>query len=107
MTERIWHDPIGRDGPCPECNEPWPCAERTRQREDMKWIRKLLDEALYAATRPRPSIDGREAVRYQSPLGWWADITYGEHGVLMVVHTPTGDVRSEHATMEWLDGVLP
>jgi hypothetical protein len=78
-VERTWHDPIERDGPCPECNVPWPCAERTRQREDMKWIWKLLGDALYVVTRPRPSIGEQVAERAEAiTVGGNTDWCYGD-----------------------------
>lgn len=92
---------------CPLCDETWPCAERRRQRYEKRWIISLLRSALYEPVRPLVDINGVEALRFQSPLAWYADMTYGEHGLVMVVHTPTGDVRSDDATREWLDEVLP
>lgn len=106
----IPHDPTEASGSqCPICDVPWPCPERKRQRIEKRAIENYLRSDLYdvARDRPRPRIDGVEAVRWVSPLNWSADLTYGEHGLVVIVHSYDGDHRNDDADVAWLDRVLP
>lgn len=107
----VLHDPPRLDNggwgdTCTLCDEPFPCAERKRQRREKHQIDRLLDSALYKPTSPRTEIDGYPAIHWQSPLEWSVDLTYGEKGLIVVVHSFDGDHRSDDATVEWLDSVL-
>lgn len=106
----IPHDPNEASGSqCPICDVPWPCPERKRQRVEKRAIENYLRSDLYEVSRerPRPRIDGVEAVRWVSPLNWSADLTYGEKGIVMVIHSYDGDHRSDNAGVTWVDRMLP
>lgn len=104
----IPHDPPSMDDPnCPLCEVSWPCAERKRQRIQKRAIENYLKSDLYAPVRGHVDIDGVEAIRWLSPLAWFADITYGEKGLVVVIHSYDGNHRSDDATAEWVDRWLP
>lgn len=101
------HDPLTDDGPCPICNEPWPCAERNRQRKNKREIDRYLDSALYKPAPERVEIDGYEAIRWESPLNWWVDLSYGPTGLVVIVNRWDGDHRSEDADLSFVMDWLP
>lgn len=107
--DRVLHDPLdGTSNDCPECAEPWPCAERRRQREDRKWVyRGVLDGALFKRTDDRP--DDPEGVRTVDPLGWSVWWSYGLTGLLVTIRRPDGELHAstDHGSMEWLLENLP
>jgi GH25 family lysozyme M1 (1,4-beta-N-acetylmuramidase) len=113
VSNPIPHDPPkGEDGSygdtCPICDVPWPCPERKRQRIAKRGIENYLMSDLYKPDRSeRVEIDGVGAVRWRSPIDWTADLTYGEKGIVMVIHGYDGDHRSDDADAHWVDRWLP
>jgi hypothetical protein len=107
-SDRVLHDPTAdTPGICPECDEPWPCVERKRQRSEIRWIADYLRSDLY---KRAPSLDtDPQGVRWASPLGWSVWWTYGMSSVPMTIRDPEGKpyASTTNGTREWLDEVLP
>lgn len=90
-----------KDGqPCNrDCPGEWPCAERRRQRDTLKWVADVLRSSLYQRT------GGSEYAQWTNPLGGIVRYGYGERGLwCQVLHDPNGRPSAESldATPEWL-----
>lgn len=103
----IPHDPLKGSNDCPECGTPFPCANRIEQRRDHKAIVAYLTADLYRRVEPLPN--DPPGARFTSPLGWSVWITYGFDTLVGTVRRPDGSphAANTHATVEWLEEVLP
>lgn len=105
------HDPPSMDDPrCYACDEPWPCAERRRQRAEWKLIRSYIESDLYELAVPRHAEPGW-GPRWQSPLNWWVDWTYGEIGLRIRIGGRVDSdelwASTDNADLAWIEENLP
>lgn len=100
------HDP-NQENRCPLCDEPWPCAERKRQRQEKKELQHLLHSDLYERVDLLPTDDG--GIRYRSPLGWSVWFNYGEESIPLTIRAPDGKPfkSTTSGSIDWLEANLP
>lgn len=100
-----YRDPA--DKTCPECSEPWPCAEKRRQKEEIRWMVDLLKSDLYERA---PLLDtDPKGMRFTSPIGWSVWMTHGFGSVVVTIRDPKGEhfASTTSGSREWLHEVLP
>lgn len=105
MTDeaRVPHDPEGPGPveagtkPCPDCNVPWPCPERLRQRAI---ARPMHDELRGGGFK---AIGGGE---WRDGLGQLVRIGYGREGLRAHYTFGAIDLSSDDADISWLNRAL-